>query len=196
MFIRVVLRGIIMCYSTFSMSNEIGESGKNEKKCVTVADFNTKTVGGSFPKVVLIDGGTFGNTQSLDAAKTLSKIIETSVGRFDISFNPAQGMTLSDALTESCLDSINKSWAGNSMSGLLILFMDGNNQFIKVVEVGKLYDKKYSSLSVIAVANDISIEKRIDLLKDSQATGIHPIHKFLTDEKLNNMLIDWVNKNK
>ncbi|MBS1230693.1 MAG: hypothetical protein H6R17_3970 [Proteobacteria bacterium] len=105
-------------------------------------------------------------------------------------------MTASDVLVEKVLRDINKSWGEANTRGLIVLFMVGNNQLIKALEVGKLYDHKIPNISFIAVANLVSIEQRIAWYKESQQTGNHPFLKYANSIELKNMLMDWKSNNK
>jgi hypothetical protein len=189
---------IVFAMSLFYLSTLMGaelDSRDNITK-TSVFGVDVKNATSDFPRVIFQDGMTFGDKQSWQAVESLANLVEMPVGRFNIKFDPTPGMTMSDAVAEKALRDINKRWEMANTKGVIVLFMAGNNQLIKALEVGKLYDHKIDNISFVAVANLITTEQRIAWLKESQETGDHPFVKYADSIELRRILMGWKSNNK
>lgn len=187
---RFVVFAMSLFFFAFVMATE-SNSGTRKSNTPEFGVDVTDSPTNDFPKVIFIDGMTFGDKQSWQAVESLANLLEMPVGRFSLKFNPTPGINVSDALAEKFLRNINKRWEEANTNGLVILFMAGNNQFLKALEVGKMYGRKMNNISVISIANETSIEERIAWFKESLETGNHPFQKFVSNGNLQRMLIDW-----
>lgn len=186
-FVVITMSVFYFAIAVAAESNSVDKTSSTSAFGVDVTDSATN----DFPRVIFLDGMTFGDKQSWQAVKSLANLLEIPVGRFNIKFDPTPGMSVSDAVAEKALMNINKTWGAANTKGLIVLFMAGNNQFLRALEVGKIYGHKMNSISVIAVANETPIEQRIAWFKESQETGDHPFQKFVNNGSLQRMLMDW-----
>ncbi len=188
---------IVIAMSLFYFSTVIGAEPDSHDNTHNTSVFgvDVKNASTDFPRVIFQDGMTFGDKQSWQAVESLANMVEMPVGRLNIKFDPTPGMTMSDAVAEKTLRDINKRWEMAKTKGVIILFMAGNNQLIKALEVGKLYGHKMDNISFVAVANLITTEQRIAWLKESQETGNHPFLKYVNYIELRKILMSWKSNN-
>lgn len=189
----IVISISLFCFSAVASAESVsGDSAFH----TSVFGVDVKNSSNIFPRVIFLDGMTFGDKQSWLAVDALSSLVGMPVGRFNIKFDPTPGMTVSDVVVEKTLRGINKSWEEANVKGLIVLFLAGNNQVIKALEVGKLYNHKLDNISFVAVANLVPTEQRIDWFNESLQTGEHPFLKYVNDIELKNMLMNWKSSNK
>jgi hypothetical protein len=190
----VLRRFVVIAMSVFYFAIAVAAESNSGERTSSASAFGvdvTDSATNDFPRVIFLDGMTFGDKQSWQAVKSLANLLEMPVGRFNIRFDPTPSMNASDAVAEKALMNIDKTWGAANAKGLIILFMAGNSQFLKALEVGKIYGHRINNISIIAVANETPIEQRIAWFKESQETGDHPFQKFVNNGNLQKMLMDW-----
>lgn len=168
--IAILRRFVVITISVFYFAIVAAAESNRGERISSTSEFGIDVIGSAtndFPRVIFLDVMTFGDKQSWQAVKSLANLLEMPVGRFNLKFDPTPGMSVGDAVAEKTLMNINKTWGEANTKGLIVLFMAGNNQFLKALEVGKLYGHKMNNISDIAVANEAPIEQRIAWFKES-----------------------------